>query len=195
MFLNREYLNRVARSSSMDSQYRQNQVLNENRTIFSSNNTYDIFLSHSYLDHNSVYAIVDLFNKSGYSVYVDWMVDTQLDRSQVNRTTAETLRHRMGTCRGLAYVSSANSTNSKWCPWELGYVDGRKNGRCAILPVLDTASSTFTGQEYLSLYPYIDYAEYQSSSKMEFWVNDPQDCSKYVSLKDWLNGKNPYKHI
>lgn len=37
MFLNREYLNRVARSSSMDSQYRQNQVLNENRTIFSSN--------------------------------------------------------------------------------------------------------------------------------------------------------------
>ena len=190
MFLNREYLNRVARSSSKDSQKSHIHVLHENRTIFSSNYTYDIFLSHSYLDHNSVYAIVDLFNKSGYSVYVDWMVDTQLDRSQVNRTTAETLRHRMGTCRGLAYVSSTNSTNSKWCPWELGYVDGRKNGRCAILPVLDTASSTFTGQEYLSLYPYIDYAKDQSNSKMEFWVNDPQDPSHYVSLRDWLAGKD-----
>ena len=190
MLLNRDYLNQLAHSSRMDSQYSKNQVLNENHKIFSSNKTYDVFLSHSYLDHNSVYAIVDLFNESGYSVYVDWIVDTQLDRSQVNRTTAETLRHRMGTCRGLAYVSSTNSTNSKWCPWELGYVDGRKNGRCAILPVLDTASSTFTGQEYLSLYPYIDYAKDQSNSKMEFWVNDPQDPSHYVSLRDWLAGKD-----
>lgn len=190
MFLNREYLTRVAGSSGMSSQDRQYQVLTENRAIFSSNNTYDIFLSHSYLDRNTVYVIVDLFNKSGYSVYVDWMVDIQLDRSQVNRATAETLRRRMRACKGLAYVSSRNSTSSKWCPWELGYVDGRKNGRCAILPVLDTASSTFTGQEYLSLYPYIDYAKYQSNSKMEFWVNDPQDPSHYVSLRDWLAGKD-----
>lgn len=190
MFLNRDYLNQITRSSNMGSQYRQNQVLTENRAIFYSKYTYDIFLSHSYLDRNYVYTIVDLFNKCGYSVYVDWMVDSQLDRSQVNRTTAETLRRRMGYCKGLAYVSSTNSTNSKWCPWELGYVDGRKNGRCAILPVLDTDSSIFIGQEYLGLYPYIDCVKSQSGGIIGFWVNDPQDHSKYVSLRDWLNGKD-----
>lgn len=195
MLLNQEFLRQEARISHMDSAYEQAQVLNENNTIYFAQKTYDIFLSHSYLDHELVYTIVDLFNAAGYSVYVDWMIDSQLDRTKVDRQTSETLRKRMNLSKGLAYVSTSNIATSKWCPWELGYVDGQKCGRCAILPVMKTKQDEFKGQEYLSLYPYIDYNQVSNSAKMEFWVNDPQDKEKYISLRKWLDGQEPHKHV
>lgn len=194
MFLNRPYLANAARLSHMDSWDSRNQVFSENHQIYFAKKAYDIFLSHSYLDKSLVYTIVDLFNDAGYSVYVDWMVDTQFDRSMVSASTAKTLRNRMDSCNGLAYIATANITNSKWCPWELGYMDGKQNGRCAILPVLDTQSAKFSGQEYLGIYPYIDYEKPQNSEKYDFWVNDPINPRKYVRLKDWLAGKDPYEH-
>jgi len=48
-------------------------------------------LSHSSLDKIKVLALVDLFNKAGFSVYVDWIEDTQLDRNNVTVDTAKTL--------------------------------------------------------------------------------------------------------
>ena len=48
---------------------------------------YDIFLSHSSLDKKLVLTLVSLFNEAGYSVYVDWIEDIQLDRSNVNNST------------------------------------------------------------------------------------------------------------
>lgn len=124
-------------------------------------------------------------------MYVDWMVDTQLDRSNITANTATSLRERMDDCQGLAYVATANISNSKWCPWELGYVDGKHNGRCAILPVLENKMSEFNGQEYLGMYPYIDYEKRKKDGKYDFWVNDPNVHQKYISLKQWLNGENP----
>lgn len=170
---------------------RATKILYENTRLYSSKDKYDLFLSHSYLDKELIYYLIELFNESGYSVYVDWKVDTQLDRSKVNADTADLLRTRMQDCQGLAYVSTTNITQSKWCPWELGYVDGNKNGRCAILPIMKAKS--FKGQEYLGLYPYIDY-ETNKSGRREFWVNDPTDNQKYVALRDWLTGMNPRSH-
>ena len=169
-------------------------ILNENRRLYNRKDKYDLFLSHSYLDKELIYSLIELFNESGYSVYVDWMVDTQLDRSKVNANTADLLRTRMQYCQGLAYVSTFNVTQSKWCPWELGYVDGKNNGRCAILPVMETSSGHFNGQEYLGLYPYIDYELNRENKKHEFWVNDPNDNQRYIVLRDWLSGKNPFYH-
>lgn len=194
MFLNRTYLASVARTFRMDSSTVRNKVLTENRQIFFAKSTYDLFLSHSYLDKSLVYTIVDLFNHAGYSVYVDWMVDTQLDRNNVTPGTAKSLRGRMDTCQGLAYISTDNISTSKWCPWELGYMDGKRNGRCAILPVLDSETAGFSGREYLGIYPFIDYEINKSGNKYEFWVNDPVNNQNYVSLNEWLTGKDPYKH-
>lgn len=194
MILNKPFLRDAARLSHMDSTGQQNQILTENQQIFFSKNAYDIFLSHSYLDKSLVYTLVDLFNEAGYSVYVDWMVDTQLDRSNVTAKTAATLRERMDACNGLAYISTVNITSSKWCPWELGYMDGSKNGRCAILPIMEKDTYAFNGQEYLGIYPYIDYEKANNSDKYEFWVNDPKDRNMYVSLRKWLLGKEPYAH-
>ncbi len=194
MILNKPFLRDAARLSHMDSTGQQNQLLTEKQQIFFSKKAYDIFLSHSYLDKSLVYTLVDLFNEAAYSVYVDWMVDTQLDRGSVTAKTATTLRERMDACHGLAYISTANITNSKCCPWELGYMDGNKNGRCAILPILERDTSEFNGQEYLGIYPCIDYEKVRNSEKYEFWVNDPTDRKKYVSVKKWLAGEDPYTH-
>ncbi len=178
------------------SQYnsRETKIQSENRTLYKASNNYDIFLSHSYYDKELIYSLVELFNNAGYCVYVDWMIDTELDRSMVNAQTASQLRFRMCECKGLAYISTTNISDSKWCPWELGYVDGKKNGRCAILPIVKSDKDCFKGQEYLGLYPYIDYASSKNSNKYDFWVNDPNDDQKYVCLRDWLNGKDLHSH-
>lgn len=173
---------------------RETRIFNENKQLYYNKSKYDLFISHSYLDKNLVYSLVELFNVAGYSVYVDWMIDTQLDRSKVNANTADLLRTRMQDCQGLAYVSTANVAQSKWCPWELGYVDGKRNGRCAILPVVKTSSEHFNGQEYLGLYPYIDFETGRETKKYEFWVNDPGDNQKYVTLRAWLEGADPCYH-
>jgi hypothetical protein len=42
-------------------------------------------------------------------------------------------------------------------PWELGYYDGFRPGYVAILPLVQTAGGSFSGQEYLGLYPYMEH--------------------------------------
>ena len=194
MIINEPFLRTRTPLTHAQYQTREARILNENIAIYKKANKYDVFLSHSYLDKTLIYTLVELFNDAGYSVYVDWMVDTQLDRTNVNVSTAAQLRERMQSCKSLAYIATTNISQSKWCPWELGYVDGQKNGRCAILPILKTDAVGFKGQEYLGLYPYIDYVTKRNSNDYDFWVNDPKDNNKYVSLREWLLGKSPYNH-
>ena len=166
-------------------------VVDSNQRVFNRDSalTYDIFLSHSYSDKVKVHKLVKMFNDCGYSVYVDWIDDKQLDRSLVDSQTANILKARMKNSKGLAFLTTANSVSSKWCPWELGYMDGLKNGRCCILPVLQYKRDYFSGQEYLGIYPYLDYEVIGGTTKYEFWVNSPSNPKMYVNLRDWLNGK------
>jgi hypothetical protein len=200
MILSKSFLtSRAERRNISEYGDKKEQILYENANLstrFDSVNKrkikqYDIFLSHSSLDKRLVITLVDLFNEAGYSVYVDWIEDTQIDRSNVNKNTAQVLQGRMNDSKGLSYVATSNSTNSKWCPWELGYFDGKKRGRCCILPIIE--SQTFHGQEYLGLYPYLEYAKYSNQNRYEFWVNN-QDGEEYITLRGWLDGKEPYKH-
>lgn len=90
MILSKSFLMQQAEKRNI-SEYgtKKNQILFENvelSTRYDSVNNmkvreYDIFLSHSSLDKKLVLTLVDLFNEAGYSVYVDWIEDTQLDRS------------------------------------------------------------------------------------------------------------------
>lgn len=197
MILNEQFLYNHARKNGVVTESAAKDVLMHSETdlqMFAAEKGYDIFLSHSYLDKKLVYALVDLFNAAGFSVYVDWLHDKQLDRSTVTAETADLLRKRMKGSKGLAYISTSNIVNSKWCPWELGYFDALKKSRCCILPVLKETASTYKGQEYLGLYPYIDYTKSDKSDKYTFWINDPKNPIKYVSLAGWLNGKEPTIH-
>ncbi len=194
MILNEEFLRQrnILAHSHFDNQ--ETRILNENQQIFEKTQKYDLFISHSYLDKSLIFSLVELFNEAGHSVYVDWINDPDLDRNKVNRQTAELLRLRMNDCKGLAYIATFNIVNSKWCPWELGYADGKKNGRCAILPIVKTKRDSYKGQEYLELYPYIDYEKPENQDKYIFWVNDPVEKSKYTSLREWLAGGELKEH-
>lgn len=143
---------------------------------------FDIFLSHSYSDKDLIYGVKYFLEDNGLSVYVDWINEQELDRSSVDVETAETLRKRMSQCQSLLFVTSLNSTTSKWMPWECGYFDGI-NGKIAIFPIVKSDENSFSGQEYLGLYPYIDV------TLSTIWVNSVK--SGYCSIKDWLNGKSP----
>lgn len=131
-------------------------ILNESYNAYNPFKTYDIFLSHSYQDAEVILGLKNTLEERGYEVYVDWIEDRQMSRENVNARTANQLRIRMKTCRSLFFVTSDNSTDSKWMPWELGYFDGFK-GKVAILPINNSSyqKDTYEGQEYLGLYNYV----------------------------------------
>jgi hypothetical protein len=129
------------------------QILTEDSRRFSSTDTYDVFLSHSYQDADLIHSIKTLIESLSLRVYVDWIDDAGLDRTEVTRGTAKVLRERMKSCSSLVYVHSSNAKESVWMPWELGYFDGFKPGHVWILPLVSERDSEFTGQEYLGLYP------------------------------------------
>lgn len=153
---------------------------------------YDVFLSHSYKDRNVVLELADeLSEKYKLKVYIDWIEDSELDRTHVNAKTAQTIKERMQNCKCLLYATSENSSSSKWMPWETGLMDGLK-GRVAICPLIGGDDSNFKGQEYLSMYPFVSYEKAKGSDKDVLWINKG---SMYVNFTDWLKGKEPYTHI
>lgn len=169
---------------------------NNRQRIFESKetdiNVYDIFLSHSSRDAQIILGILESLNDLGYRVYVDWVDDPQLDRSNVTKATANALRIRMNQSKSLLYATTQYAASSKWMPWELGYMDGRKD-RAAILPVFETENSsshTFKGQEYLGVYPYCIKDVFRINPNKEgLWIFE--DANTYVTFDDWLVGKKP----
>lgn len=172
----------------------QNRILNFNKVIYAENRGYDLFISHSYLDKELILTLVEIFNQANYSVYVDWINDSLLDRLNVTAKTAKVIKNRINESKGLAYIATSNITNSKWCPWELGIGDGLLQGRACILPILEEYSTIFKGQEYLGIYPYIEYAKVADSNTYDFWVIDSEDTNRYNSLKNWLDGNELISH-
>lgn len=152
----------AARSRSLQKSFGSNpgRVLKESVTAATAADRFDVFLSHSIADAEIVLGIKQLLEESGLKVYVDWVEDAQLDRRAVTKETAAVLRQRMMQSHSLIYLSSDNSSTSKWMPWELGFFDGFKPGGVAIMPVLDSPTDTFRGQEYLGLYPIVQKNTY-----------------------------------
>lgn len=146
-------------------------ILAREATEFSSLQTYDMFLSHSFLDANVIYGLKSALEDAGFSVYVYWIEDAGYG-SAVNSATAERIRSRMQSCRALLYATSDNATHSKWMPWELGYFDG-KHGKVAICPI--TTSRTFDGREYIGLYPIME---------KDLWLH--KDGKLFKTLSTWL---------
>ena len=176
--------------------------------------SFDIFLSHSFQDKEIIPALKHTLEDMGYSVYVDWITDRLLSRNDVNKETAEVLQKRMQQSKCLIYATSDNSKNSRWMPWELGYFDGIKTRMVSILPIKKNDNSfnnDFKGEEYLGLYYYITidklsrYLEHTvmamdenslKSLEMKFSKIDRmfinENSFKFVVFDDWLNGTKPY---
>lgn len=126
--------------------------------------SFDVFLSHSYMDKELVRGAKRLLEERKLAVYVDWVDDANASRDKVTPETAARLKLRMGQSASLFYLHTSNAQASKWMPWELGYFDALK-GRVAVFPLVASKDDPFEGQEYLGLYPYVDMGEYS------IWIN------------------------
>lgn len=152
-------------------------VLKEEVATAKTKTSFDIFLSHSTSDAEIVLGVKGVLEDYGKTVYVDWLEDPQLNRSNVTAANAEVIRMRMRQCKSLVYVHTANSGSSKWMPWELGYFDGF-SGAVAILPVTQNQQTSYEGQEYIGIYPYLDEAPAQGSTSSEMWINKSSSASQ-----------------
>ena len=163
-----------------------NQVLNDSASNFNKNIKYDVFLSHSSKDSELVLGVKVTLEDLGYSVYVDWIDDAQLDCSKVDKNTAQLLRERMKASNSLFYITTDNSETSKWMPWECGYFDGIKE-KVAILPIQKYSfSQEYNGQEYLSLYPYCIKGN-DTNKRERLWIHN--DNKYYLVFEKWLETK------
>lgn len=126
--------------------------------------SFDVFLSHSSMDRELILGAKALIERSGRTVYVDWIDDADMSRDAVDRDTAARLRHRMQQSDSLFYAHTPNASLSRWCPWELGYFDAlrRPEERVFVLPILQRGVA-YEGQEYLSLYETVDLAGWRPS--------------------------------
>ncbi len=149
----KNYADRKIRSRSFTAA---STILRESELLHTNGKSYDIFLSHSSKDADIVLGVKAFLEDQGYAVYVDWLEDTQLDRTRVTPETADILRSRMRVCSSLIFVATENASSSKWMPWELGYFDGYRENMISIFPVLEDWKNTFDGQEYLGLYPVVE---------------------------------------
>ncbi|MFN3558974.1 MAG: toll/interleukin-1 receptor domain-containing protein [Brevundimonas sp.] len=164
-------------------------VLRKSANSTTSYSRFDIFLSHSIRDADVVLGAKRLLEETGKRVYVDWVEDPSLDRNNITPATAELLRARMRQSDSLFYLHSASSGSSKWMPWELGYFDGY-NGNVAIFPILGQGVTSFKGQEYLGLYPYVDITGV-GSAREPFVHRNPKDYTAFTRWQTGADKKRP----
>lgn len=182
--LSKQQLARLAPTPRMANPAATRELRESAKRKLSPNTRFDIFLSHRFLDAPYVLQLRDYLQSLGYSVFVDWIEDPELDREKVTKKTAARLRKIMSKSESLLFAVSENSLESKWMPWELGYFDG-SGGRVAIVPITErtTRSENYRGQEYLGLYPYLTL-EKDMSGRNRLWIN--KSASKYVTFEEWI---------
>lgn len=126
--------------------------LNEARTL----GVKTAFLCHSHHDANLAKGLVQLLSDAGWRVYIDWQ-DTEMPNTP-NRETAQRIKQKIIDLEYFLFLATPNSMASRWCPWEIGYADGKKQlDRILIVPTEDGAQTH--GNEYLQLYRRVDLSD------------------------------------
>lgn len=111
------------------------------------------FLSHSHVDKELALNVETFLNSEGIQVYIDWL-DIQMP-ARPNRETATRIKGKIDTTDMFLFLATSNSMASRWCPWEIGYADGRKHiDQIVIIPT--TSAGISFGNEYIDLYRRID---------------------------------------
>lgn len=128
------------------------------------------FLCHSHLDQVLALGLQSRLAQQGWNVFIDWQ-HTPLS-GRPTSATVDTIQRAIQRCDWLIYLATKNSENSRWCPWEIGYADGKK-GRDAVVIVATTESNITYGNEYLSIYRQID----QTSTSL--FIVDPRNPGSY----------------
>jgi len=111
------------------------------------------FLCHSHLDAELAKGIVHLLSDNGWDVYIDWE-DSSMP-SVPNKETAKKIQGKIESMKYFLFLATENSMSSRWCPWEIGYANGKKPiDNVLIIPTSERGKSH--GNEYLELYRRLD---------------------------------------
>lgn len=115
------------------------------------------FLCHSHLDAELAKGIVHLLTDNGWDVYIDWE-DASMP-STPNKETAKKIQGKIESMKYFLFLATENSMSSRWCPWEIGYANGKKPiDNVLIIPTSERGRSH--GNEYLELYRRLDQDKY-----------------------------------
>ncbi|MGC9206479.1 toll/interleukin-1 receptor domain-containing protein [Acidithiobacillus sp.] len=128
------------------------------RTLYEAkaSNLATAFLCHSHEDADLAKGVVNLLANESWGVYVDWE-DSSMPATP-DRQTAQRIQQKIIDLKYFIFLASPNSVRSRWCPWEIGYADGKKNpDQILIIPTSDRSGAWY-GSEYLQLYRRIDEA-------------------------------------
>lgn len=141
-----------------------------------------IFLSHKHDELKILERVISFFRKKcDADVYID--SEDQKMPSFTCKTTASRIKKKIEDCDKFILIATKGAIESKWCNWELGYGDGKKeNSDIALFPI-EQKDYVFSGQEYLQIYDHIERDEQGD----EFFVVK-KGTSKRIPLENWLIG-------
>ncbi|MCI5135815.1 MAG: toll/interleukin-1 receptor domain-containing protein [Candidatus Electrothrix sp. AW2] len=111
------------------------------------------FLSHSHKDAELAKGLQGFLQKLGWLVYIDWEDTTMPDTP--DRQTAKRIQQRIIELDWFFFLATNNSMKSRWCPWEIGYADGKKPLDSILILQTKDAGGNYYGNEYLQLYRYL----------------------------------------
>ena len=108
MILSKQFLNEQVQKRNLQENFRYDGIFYEKRQELDQ---YDVFVSYSWNDRSYADKIVQLLEKCGYTVYIDYN-DKRLDRNNVSEETAKCIIIEMKKCKGLLYLYSPSSSVS-----------------------------------------------------------------------------------
>jgi hypothetical protein len=160
-----------------------NGYVNETRMFSATTSETSLFLSHSHKDRDIVEQAKIIFEKLGISIYVDW-ADEEMP-IKTNGITASNIKKKIFQNDKFVFLGTNDAVNSKWCNWEIGIGDTYKytNDKIAILGIADN-NRHWEGNEYLQIYPRIEYRKYKFYDAYDYFVIYPNNTS--TTLKEWL---------
>ena len=155
---------------------------------------YDIFLSHASDDEEIILGIYKILTDQGFTVFVDWIVDPNTDRTQVTVENAEFIRQSMLKSDSMVVADSRNAAESKWICWEVGSFDG--HGPIGVFR-LDDNPPKASGREFLELYPEISLNSLRQLVVSEAPLRPKLKTARAATrgpqkLREWINRPDPH---
>ncbi|WP_372741804.1 toll/interleukin-1 receptor domain-containing protein [Neptunomonas sp.] len=128
------------------------------------------FLCHSHKDHELAKGLQVLMKEHGWNLYIDWE-DSGMP-STPNKETANIIKTKIKTTDWFLFLATGNSTQSRWCPWEIGFADSSQDyEKILIIPTEDDYGNWY-GNEYLQLYKKMDNGSNKLTGKSGYAVFD-----------------------
>lgn len=160
-----------------------NMRLNDARLIRYSGNSLNkitVFLSHKHEEIEVLENVIGMLKQLGVDVYIDWL-DEGMPKTTCGET-AQRIKQKIKECKKFILLATEGAIASKWCNWELGFGDAHRYiDNIAIMPITEKRRESFSGSEYLQIYPVIksDYEYILSGCYVEYAGNR-------ISLVEWL---------